>query len=66
MLEFRVKLHSILPKREAIEVWENGVMVATVYPDDEARRIRIISKHELGVTYDRRSPNAVNVTIGKG
>lgn len=40
--EFRVVPHSILPGKQAVECWRDGVFVAGIYPHFDG--IRIVSK----------------------
>ena len=41
--EFHVVGHSILPGKQAVECWREGVFVAGIYPHQDG--IRIVSKY---------------------
>lgn len=46
--EFRITSHSVLPCKQVVECWRDGVFVAGIYPHQDG--IRIVSKYMTGVS----------------
>ncbi len=64
MTEFRIAPHRLTPGRQIVEVWENGVFIAAIYPTDGG--IKIVSKFFPGrpsITIDPEQPVSVQVAI---
>ena len=45
--EFKVVDHKMLPGKQAVECWRDGVFVASIYPHRDG--LRVISKYMLRV-----------------
>jgi len=61
--EFKIVPHSVLPSKQAVECWRDGVFVAGIYPHEDG--IRIVSKYIDGVKYESGSPRALVVKLSK-
>ena len=59
---FRMALHSIADGRRIVEVYDGGIFIAAIYPTDDARTFRIMSKHSISVI--DRDVGDVDVRIG--
>lgn len=46
-IELKVASHGILPGKQMVECWRDGVFVASIYPHQDG--IRIVSKYMTGV-----------------
>lgn len=68
MTTFQLALHFATDARGVIEVWEGSEFIAAIYPGDEPRTLRIISKNRIAVGEpDIRPPaNGITVSIGDG
>ena len=47
MIELKVADHGVLPGKQMVECWQNGVFVAGIYPHEDG--IRIMSKYMTDV-----------------
>lgn len=64
MSHLKIAAHSVRHDTVIVEVWENGQMIAAIYPGKD-RAIRVISKHPMTTTGDTRPPGALDIEIGK-
>ena len=62
--EFKIAPHSILPGKQMIECWRDGVFVAGIYPHQDG--IRIVSKYLDGVSEDPSIPPAAVIKLKDG
>ena len=59
--EFKVRPHGILPGKEMVECWRDGVFVAGIYPHRDG--IRIVSKYMTRVEQETGLPPAAVVKL---
>jgi len=61
--KFIFKPHGELPGKQIVEVWSDGVFVATIYPHEDG--ILIISKYMDGVKQGAGYPPSVVISLSR-
>jgi len=55
-IEFRIRAHVLLASRHVVEVWRDGVFIATIAPGVEpVSTLHIITKHGIATAEERSS-----------
>ena len=52
MIELKMASHGVLPGKQMVECWQDGLFVAGIYPHQDG--VRVVSKYLTGVAKEKK------------